>query len=190
MLAHEVRQAYQLVTGPTVEPVSLAEFKRQRRIDGNDEDADFSRRIGSARKAVEEITSRQLCTATWKLYLDRFPCWIELRKCPVQSVTSITYVDGDGVTQAISTDDYRVDVVSEPARITPAFGVAWPTTQAVVNAVCVTFVAGYGDEANDIDAHAREAVMLIAAMSDEQREKPMEWTPAALALIDLLRYDY
>lgn len=101
--------------------------------------------IKSARASAETITKRALVTQTWDLVLDRFPCWtINIPKPTLQSVTSITYVDPDGVTQTLATDQYRVDSSSAPGRITPAYGVVWPSTRGITGAVTIRFVCGYG----------------------------------------------
>lgn len=105
----------------------------------------LSRLVTGARTAAERITRRALVTQTWDLFLDAFPAWeIGIPKPPLQSVTSITYVDTDGVTQTLAADQYQVDIKSEPARIVPAFGVVWPVTRWQPNAVTVRFVCGYG----------------------------------------------
>ena len=101
--------------------------------------------IAAATKAAEAETRRALVTQTWDMSLDRFPGWeMHVPLPPLQSVTSITYVDSDGVTQTLAADQYVVDTKSEPARITPAYGCVWPSTRWQANAVTVRFVAGYG----------------------------------------------
>jgi len=62
---------------------------------------------------------------------------------PLQSVDSIKYIDAGGVQQTLSSSVYKVDTVSEPARVLPAFGQCWPTTRQEINAVEVTFTCGY-----------------------------------------------
>lgn len=62
---------------------------------------------------------------------------------PLQSVTSLTYVDTDGNTQTLASSQYIVDTNSETGRITSAFSTPWPYTRSVINAVNITFVAGY-----------------------------------------------
>jgi uncharacterized phiE125 gp8 family phage protein len=62
-----------LVTGPSVEPVSLAEAKLHLRVDITDDDTLITGLIISARQRAEVITRRALCTQTWKLVLDQFP---------------------------------------------------------------------------------------------------------------------
>lgn len=110
--------------------------------------------LASARAHAEQLLGRYLVTQTVDAKFDAFPCaylsWRELPPRyaillpPLQSVTSITYVDIDGVSQTLATDQYLVDAASKPARIEPSYGNAWPSTREQANAVTVRFVAGYG----------------------------------------------
>lgn len=102
--------------------------------------------IASARAAAEQELRRYLVTQTLDAYLDAFPCEpaYEIRLPPLQSVSSITYLDSAGDSQILAADQYVVDAKSKPARITPAYGATWPATREQVNAVVVRFVAGYG----------------------------------------------
>jgi len=105
--------------------------------------------ITSARVAAETMTNRALVTQTWDLVLDRFPGWeMHIPKAPLQSVSSISYVDSNGVTQTLAATDYQVDPKSEPGRITPAYGQVWPSARGQMNAVTMRFVAGYGAAAD------------------------------------------
>lgn len=107
--------------------------------------AHISSLIVSARKSAETITRRVFVTQTWELYLDCFPTWeIELPFPPLQSITSIKYIDNDGVLQTMSSGDYSVDIKSEPGVVTPVYGGSWPSARYQRNAVTVRFVAGYG----------------------------------------------
>lgn len=67
---------------------------------------------------------------------------------PLIEVDSITYIDGDGVQQTLDPSQYIVDNISEPARIVPAVGASWPTTQNRINAVEIVFKAGFADAAS------------------------------------------
>jgi len=109
--------------------------------------------IASARAAVENELHRYLVTQTLDAYFDAFPTYPNerfsgisraFRLPPLQSVSSITYVDTDGVTQTLAADQYLVDAKSQPGRIEPAYGVSWPSTREQANAVIVRFIAGYG----------------------------------------------
>lgn len=99
--------------------------------------------ITAARQHVETYLKRALITQTVDLHLDCFPCWT-IKLPPLQSVTAITYFDSNGVEQTLAADQYLVDSTTQPARITPAYGLVWPVTQYRNNAVKIRFVAGYG----------------------------------------------
>lgn len=110
-------------------------------------DPEISAIIKAARQSAELELHRYLITQTLDAYFDAWP-WVddrhEIRLPPLQSVTSITYVDGNGDTQTLAADQYLVDAKSQPARITPAYGVTWPSVRDQTNSVTVRFVAGYG----------------------------------------------
>lgn len=134
-----------LVTPPPEEPVTLAELKLAARIVADQWDSLLSDLIVSARQLVELKTRRQLVTATWRADLNGFGGLDWLPKPPLQSVSAITYPDGDGTTQTLATSVYEV--------LTPEDGVglvrlkyqqAWPTPRGDLGGVRVTFVAGYG----------------------------------------------
>lgn len=129
-------------TAPVSEPITLAEAKLQCRVDHDDEDELIVMLIAAARQHAETMLHRNIITQTLDAYFDEFSCEIKLP--PLQSVTSITYVDTAGATQTLAADQYLVDAVSQPARIAQAYGVTWPATRAQNNAVRVRFVAGYG----------------------------------------------
>src|SRR5688572_25838809 len=123
-------------------PVTLDEAKSEFRIETTDYDGELERKIAVATLEIEEDCRLQLLNATWKLILDRFPpsdgCGpgeIQIEKCPVSSITSIVYVATDGTSTTLSVSDYRSDLSGFPARITPAYGLAWPVARDVVNAV-------------------------------------------------------
>ena len=63
---------------------------------------------------------------------------------PLVSVDAIEYIDEAGVNQMLSAGAYKVDADSEPARVLPAYGRAWPSTRQEINAVRMSFTLGYG----------------------------------------------
>lgn len=122
--------------------------------------------IQAARQFAEQELNRKLITQTLDAYFDEFPD--EFSLFPLQSVTSITYVDLDGVTQTLAATEYSVDKYSVPARITLAYGKSWPSVRDQANAVTVRFVAGYGDAA-DVPAGIRQWMLMRIATLYENR---------------------
>lgn len=94
---------------------------------------------------------------------------IELPNPPLQSITSITYLDTTGGRQTLDPSAYRVDVTGERGIVTPAFGTSWPATYQVPGAVEVTFVCGFGPPAA-VSPKSRHAMKILCAHWFSQRE--------------------
>ena len=148
-----------LLAKPTVEPVLVDAIKTYLCLGGDGKhDELIAELITASRERCERIARRALLSQTWKLTLDRFPRWeIEIPRPPLQSVGSIVYLDGSGVSQTLGADRYRVDKDSEPGRIEPAWGYAWPATRDVVGAVQITYVAGHKTQ-GEIPAEVRTRI--------------------------------
>ncbi len=159
------------VVPPAEEPVlpSLAkQYLHNAGVVGQDGVLDLL--IKSTRAEAETYLRRQLITATYSWYLDRFPRENNLApvflterfappyhrsarhrhellvpRPPLQVVNVIEYYDEDGVLTTLDSSQYQVDALSEPGRIRPAPGVMWPTVEhGRFNAVHISFDAGYG----------------------------------------------
>jgi uncharacterized phiE125 gp8 family phage protein len=165
--------ALTLVTGPTVEPISIAEAKDQCRIDITDDDVLIGSLIVAARRVAEMVLRRALITQTWDYVADAFPAGdrLVLPRAPLQSVTSITYVDSDDASDTVASGDYQVDTDSVPGRVVLKSGSTWPSvTLRVANGVTVRFVAGYGDDGDDVPQEIRQAMLLMVGHWYENRE--------------------
>lgn len=160
---------------PTIEPVTLDEAKRYLRIDGTDEDSVIESLLLAAREDVESWSGRTLLTSTYALRYDDFPaCGVfMLPRPPLQSVSSIAYVDTTGTTQTLATTVYGVDAYSEPGRVYLKSGQAWPSTSADgINTVTITYVAGW--TLTTIPERVKMAIKLILADLYEHREAQLE----------------
>lgn len=163
--------ALELSSAPAAEPVTAARAKRHARVEVSDDDDLFDDWIREARQKVEDRLDQSLITQTWKLYLDRFPdaddpAYPEIRlpRGPLQSVSSITYVDAAGTTQTLSASRYQADAKRRPGRVVPAVGYSWPAARAgTVNAVTVTYVAGYGASGSSVPQCLLQAIYLTVA---------------------------
>lgn len=155
---------------PTVEPLSVGEVQSWCKATESAEAETIEMLISEARAHVEGWINRALATQTLAARWDGFPCWtITLERPPVQSITSIQYVDTDGVTQTLSPSLYLTDLHSSPARITPAYGEVWPSARCQMNAVTVTYVTGYASAAA-VPGPIRRGMALLVAHWFENRE--------------------
>lgn len=158
------------ITAPTTEPVKPEDIEAQSRVDLSDEPGLVDGYILAIRQKAELYLRRPLITQTWELTLDRFPAVIKLPLPPLQSVTSLKYIDTDGVEQTLAPSLYKVDADSEPARIVPAYGHVWPQTREEISTVRVRFVCGYGDTPGDIPECVKQWIKLNVADLYENRE--------------------
>ena len=141
------------------------------RVDGSDEDTIIGNLAAASRAYVEMSTNRQMITATWVYKFDTFPSGdIVLPISPLQSVTSITYVDTDGATQTGSSGLYTVDTSSDVGRVRPIYDEDYPSSRGYAQDIAVTFVAGYGDASSDVPDTALTAIKLLASNWFENRE--------------------
>lgn len=160
---------YKLITAPTEEPISRTEAKLQCRVDGTDEDTLIDALIVAAREMAEHETGRALCTQTRELVLDAFPESFKLDGGKTQSIVSIKYLDTTGTEQTLDPQDTLPDLDSEPAYISIGYGLAWPESYPVPNAVRVRYVCGYGAAA-DVPGAIKSWMLLAVGALYANRE--------------------
>ena len=155
-----------LVTPPAIEPISLTEAKKHLRLaitdadaaNYTDEDAKITALITSAREHVETVTRRALITQTWDAVIDEFPATkeISLPYPPLQSVTSISYLNTDGNSATFT--DYAADLFGHKIKLN--YECEWPETRDE-SVITIRFVCGYGLTAATVPASIRQAMLLI-----------------------------
>ena len=177
--------ALTLVNAPAADAVSLADVKAQLRIDHATEDAAL---LKATRAAAAYLTGRDgwsglaLITQEWDLTLDEFPCgygrrepWprnvaIRVPLKPLQSVTSLKYVDTAGAPQTLDPVKYVVHPSEEPGLIVPAYGEVWPSTRCQIGAVTARVKVGYGAGAASIPDPVRHALLILVGHFYEHRD--------------------
>jgi len=182
-----------LITAPAVEPVDLTLAKAHCRVTNSAEDTLLTHYIEAARLTVDGragVLGRALITQTWELVLDCFPSeFIRLPLPPLQSVTSIKYLDPDGVEQTLDSARYLVDNASQPGGVVvDADG--WPATDDTANAVRIRFVAGYGATAASVPAPIRSAILLTVGDLYENRQGQQKDALNGNPAVDSLLWPY
>lgn len=161
------------IAAPASEPLDLATAKLHCRVDGTDDDALITALIVAAREQAEHETGRALITQTCELVHDAFPEAFVLRKAPIQSLTSIKYLDAvTGAEQSLNLSDTILDSASEPGYVVPAYGKSWPATWPIPNAVRCRYVCGYG-AASDVPQAIKQWMLLATGTMYAQRETVM-----------------
>lgn len=158
-----------LITQPTVEPVTVAEAAAALRMNIPSPQTPLERLIKAARNYVEGRTGQRIVRQKWRMYFDAFADEMVLSPPQVREVVQVQYVDGDGVTQTLSTSYYTVDIAGQ--RLRRAYGQTWPTPRYEANCVWVDVWAGMYDETaspanvtNRIPEDIKQAVILQVAI--------------------------
>lgn len=182
--------SHRRTVAPTEQPVTLADVKRQVRVDIHDDNDYLQDIVKRATAWCENYTRRAFITQTWELKLDewwderyasisRWASWQRTRgaqmaifvpRPPLIAVSSITYLDIDGNTDTVASTVYRVDTASEPGRITLDYNQTWPSDlRYVTNTITITHTAGYGARAAVPD-EIKHAILMLAGHWYENRE--------------------
>lgn len=155
----------EVTTEPASEPVTLAEVKAQCRIDGTDEDDLLGVYIAAARQHVEKFTGTRLVEQTVVLRASEFADLAELPVGPVQSITSITYLDDAGAEQTLSTDVYEAELTGIVPEVRLKLDQSWPVARGASDAITVTAVAGY----ETVPDPVRHAILLLISQWFDER---------------------
>ena len=179
-----------VTTVPALEPVSIAEARAQCAVESDDFDTELTIYIVAARAQVESHTGTKLVTQTIVMQASCFSDLENLPTAPLQSITSVKYLDPQGAEQTLSTDVYEPVLVGLEVAIRLKLGCSWPAIRSVSDAVRVVAVAGYGAAAA-VPALARLAMLLSIGDRMANREETsadnLSCLPTGMAslLIDL-----
>lgn len=174
------------VTTPTQFPVTLESVKDHLRIERNETafDSQLEELIGAAVEYVEGRTHLRFITTQFRAKWDTFPdnnliaqpvwwygqdepqirnqSYIKIPLFPVVSVDSVQYYDIGGTLQTLT--GYQTELIQTPAKIWLGIGQDWPATQVdKINAVIVTFTAGYGTGTQTQPYIARHMIRMLVA---------------------------
>ena len=147
---------------PTADIVSLAAVKKFVRI-GNSvsiHDDELLGLIRSATMQAEDFTKRAFIQQTWVITFDALlfdffsipdiPRLIEIPRPRLISLDEVRFFKEDGTEEVFDLNDLTVDTNSEPGRVVLKRGVTWPTGLRDIDAVKLTYKAGYGTKASDV----------------------------------------
>ena len=145
----------QIVTGPTLNPVTLAEAKAHLNLDTSFvlDDALINAHILAATAIAENLCFRRLVTQTYKMYLDSwygndpnryFPRGFYLPFGQLQSATHIKYTDTDEDQTTWADTEYDVDTYGEPGAVVLAYNKSFPTASLYpTNPIEIQFICGW-----------------------------------------------
>jgi uncharacterized phiE125 gp8 family phage protein len=184
--------AVAVTTDPASEPLTAATVKNWLKVDTDADDTLITSLIVAAREAVENYTGIKLFTQTIAETWDNIPVTheihsqfggVSLSTFPVQSITSVQYLDDNGDTQTWDSANYVTDLESYPARVAPAFGANWPTMRLQMKALTITYVAGYSSVDSIPDAIKTAMQLMITYWYDNRTDAVKNLPTASEAIL-------
>lgn len=190
---------WRVTVDQTNELWTTAEVKNYLKVDDSTDDALIATMLKAARQAVESRQNISTLTKTIVQKLERFPSSykvatdyenvIKLLVYPVVNVSSITYLDENGVLQTLAQNLYEVDTYR--GIIGEAVDEDFPDTYLSLNDVTITYTAGFGTAATDCPSDIRIAVLkLIANMYDNRGDSVYKMPTASDVMLNRYKYDW
>lgn len=175
-----------VITGPTLEPVSVEEAKDHLRITHDDEDHLVWKYIRAARRYFEWRTGRALFTQTLEIAFDKFPSdkLILPRATPLQSITSVKYTDSGGTENTWDSSLYVFSTYEEPGYIAPAYGESFPSFTAYpVDPIVVRYIAGTAYASVDEFPEDYKVPILLLVGGEYENREVYSLTPSTAKVI-------
>jgi uncharacterized phiE125 gp8 family phage protein len=159
---------YQPITLPTTAPITVAELRLQMGLLEGDEperDSVLDANIKGAYAYLEGELRRAFLPQTWRYTADTFPVSAGKKQAlyllaDLQAVTSITYVNDEGVLTTLNPSQYQVFPVS--CLVQPAFNVSWPITRDQPDSVTIHYTRGCYSDAAAVPEDIKKALKIIA----------------------------
>jgi Phage gp6-like head-tail connector protein len=202
-MSNEFVQNLAVLTPPAEEPISLVTAKLHLRVTITAYDDLITALITAARELVEKEVRRALVTRTYQLRMNRFPFWapafawnplvferlpmgiyghIHVPKPPLIAVNSIQYLDVNGTLQTLDPSQYLVDAGGIlQGAITPSYGNYFPQTRYQLDAVLISYDAGYG-AASAVPTSLCQAMLLLVGHWYRNTEAATETSFSELTL--------
>ena len=139
-----------VIAAPTVEPITLAQARKQCKVDAEGtppvhEDDDLLMMFaGAAREWCEHFTGIAIAPTGVQIDLPSFGASIRLQSGPVIAVTSITYLDSEFVRQTVDPAIYFVDSDGPISTIRLKRGQSWPQAASERGSIRVQYTIGFG----------------------------------------------
>jgi len=175
------RTKEQLITAPTIEPVSGIEAAKHCYVTSHDDDAYLADLITAARMHVEEICWSALITQTWQYWFDRFDSRLFVPRPPLQTIGFVKYTAADGTLTTVDSAVYETSAERQLHFVRLAYQQSWPSARGHGDDVTIQAVVGYGDAATDVPMPLRQAIkLLVGHMYRVRGDEPPQELPAAV----------
>jgi len=171
----------EITSAPSLDSIiTVAALKEHLRVDHNDENTLIEAYRDAAIAWVEDYCNTRLGDVTAVGYIDFFHP-VQFPVGPVQSISSVTYLDTANATQTLSTTKYWFDIKTNVARMT--FDSVPDLYDDAYNRVQVNMTIGYPEA--DIPKPMITAIRWMVAHLYEQRQPVATGTIAVTVPIGL-----
>ena len=157
-----------LLSGPAIEPWSVAEAKSFLRAENDDDDTVIASLIAAARSHVEAMTRCALIAQTWRFVRDEWPKdgRIKLGRGPLRSLVAARVYDSAGDAASIDIGTFVIDRAGGVIASSPwALSVPGRASAGIELDVEI----GFGAAATDVPDVLRHAVRTLVAHWYENR---------------------
>lgn len=160
-----------VITAPTVEPLTLVEAKLHLKLltsavdVAHPDDTAITGLISAARDFAEKFCSRSWAAATYEARGSDFDL---LLLPPVTALTTVKYIDSDGVEQTLSSTVYEQTGDSDAPMLRLKINQSWPAIYGQDDAVRVRFTAGVAPA--NVPYLVKAAMLLMIGSLYENRQ--------------------
>lgn len=157
-------------SGPSSEPITLSEAKKQLEISESDDAHDEQLRtaIQEAREQWEADTDSITCYQTLRIKTEACIDMLVLPKKPIVSITSIKYYDTTNTQQTLSTSIYSLDTAKAQIRL--KYLQVLPSALDRWDAWEIIYQSGYSQDGTLVPAIAKRAMLLLVGHYFENRD--------------------
>jgi uncharacterized phiE125 gp8 family phage protein len=162
---------FSVVTPSSNESISLQEARSflLQDPDITDQDMMIQLMVASATTQIEAATGRSVINATFRQSYKNFVDMEQFYMSPVSSISSVKYFDAQGIEQVLSSDVYEL-VKDEPASIRLKKDQSWPLVDGRDDGIRVEYIAGYGENHEDVPPVVKLPILVVAAWLFENRQ--------------------
>lgn len=186
-LPKDGNRSWQVITQPTIEPVTVDEAKLFARIDTEAEDDLIESFIETLRMSTEDYLGRALIQQTIKTIMDFWPGNIvELPRPPLISIDSVVALDEDDAETVYDSDNYYLITEATPGQLVIKRGVTSPiNTTRDWGRFVIRSKHGYGTDASDVPNPIKTGIKLwVAALYDNRTVDAKNPPPDAQKIMD------
>jgi hypothetical protein len=134
-------------SGPADPPINVQKLCDRLAITDLADRYDIGDLVDEATTEAETYCKSKFVTQTRIHYFDTFADPLTLPWPPLQSVTSVTYIDTDGVTQTLSSTRYEIGESGGYGTVRLRHGQTWPAVRDHEDVIQVKYVCGHGTQA-------------------------------------------